>query len=624
MSVQMVFDANISLLKTAFPSTWRQITVAGEMATPEACQFRVEATKSGVPTLSVEKDGKNLYLHSKYDPRREAQALTAQFKEVEKETTVVFYGTGLGYQINDFLRKYPTVNYYIYEPIPALLKAYLAHQSLQDLPVKKLQGIIFGDHEEETQRFLQGLIDKNRGELLLVELPMHKQVFAAEYGKFLDLFQKTIRGKRIELHTNYAFQKRWIINSIKNFKEVLATPNIVTGAKGRFKNKPALLVAAGPSLNEEIENLRYIKEKGLAYIFSVGSAINTLIHYQVYPHAACTYDPSERNQIVFAKLKKEEIKEIPLVFGSSVGYETLENYPGQKYHMITSQDRVASYFLKTKGEDRLDLVSDAPTIAVVTLQLLHTIGFNPIILVGQNLAYRGQDRHSAGIDYSSTVTDKQRENGIWVKDVYGRDVLTNQGFNMMRKQLELYIKNFADCQVINTTKDGAEIEGSVFLELDKVITLYLRENVYNEYWQSEMTTNYDPDYLKDQLERMDRSYQRAHRLINEYEEIIKTIEKLIGNGNYQEAEKMYVKLDKALGKIERNTFFTIFLLPMNRVHYKILADSIDSLNEERNPARKGQKVVECFKHFIDVCKRDLQTITPLYEELKGEILTDKG
>ena len=79
-----------------------------------------------------------------------------------------------------------------------------------------------------------------------------------------------------------------------------------------------------------------------------------------------------------------------------------------------------------------------------------------------------------------------------------------------------------------------------------------------------------------------------------------------------------------MGKIERNKFVTIFLLPMNRVQYKILADSIDSLNEERNPARKGQQIVERFQHFIDVCKRDLQLITPLYEELKGEILTYKG
>lgn len=387
---------------------------------------------------------------------------------------------------------------------------------------------------------------------------------------------------------------------------------------------PALLVAAGPSLNEEIENIRYIKDNGLAYIFSVGSAINTLIHYRVYPHAACTYDPSARNQIVFEKLKAEGIKEIPLIFGSSTGYETLDNYPGEMCHMITSQDTVANYFLKTTEEERLEIVSDAPTIALVTLQLLHTLGFNPIILVGQNLAYRGKERHAAGVDYSSAVTDKQKEKGFWVKDVYGHDILTNEGFNIMRRQMELYIKNFIDCKVINTTKDGAQIEGSVFLELDKVINRYLEESVYDEGWLRDLTTVYDPEHLNLQWERIDRSYQRALRLTEEYADIVNKIEKLINNRNYREAEKMYVKLDKVLGKIERNKFFTIFLLPMNRVQYKILADSIDSLNEERNPARKGQRIVEGFKHFIALCQSDLQLITPFYEELKEEILADKG
>ncbi len=39
----------------------------------------------------------------------------------------------------------------------------------------------------------------------------------------------------------------------ENFKEVLNTPNVLLEKKDQFKGKPAILVAAGPSLNEEIE-----------------------------------------------------------------------------------------------------------------------------------------------------------------------------------------------------------------------------------------------------------------------------------------------------------------------------------------------------------------------------------
>ena len=121
------------------------------------------------------------------------------------------------------------------------------------------------------------------------------------------------------------------------------------------------------------------------------------------------------------------------------------------------------------------MVQDAPSIAVVTVQLLYALGFSPIILVGQNLAYKGKARHSEGIHYSSEVTEKEMENGIWVKDVHGDEVLTNEGFNGMRQQMELYINSFPNINVINTTKGGAHIEGTSFLDLKILLKRFKKQ-----------------------------------------------------------------------------------------------------------------------------------------------------
>lgn len=586
--------------------------------------YKVEETKRGDKTLAVKKDGKNIYFHSKYNPIREAEVIINEYKDVEEGTNVIFYGTGLGYHIDLFLERYPNVNYYIYEPIPEIIYAYLSNKLLKNLPLKNLKGIIIGTDEREIVNFLSKFIDKNRGNVLLVELPIHKQVFSREYEVFLNLFKNIVKGKRSGLHTDYAFQKRWIINSVKNFGEVLSTPNIIMEKKGQFKDKPAILVAAGPSLNEEIENIRYIKENGLAYIFSVGSAINTLVYHGVYPDAACTYDPTENNQKVFAKVKEKNIKDIPMIFGSSVGYETLINYPGNKYHMITSQDSVSNYYLKTEEGDRIDVVLDAPTIAVVTLQLLYILGFNPVILVGQNLAYRGKERHSEGVYYSTEVSEEEMQNGIWVKDVYGNEVLTNEGFNRMREQMELYIKNFSNVKVINTTKGGARIEGTEFMELKDAIKVYLKNRVVDENWLEGNKTSYDKKYLQERAERMDRSFTMAQKLVQEYYEILNNIDKMILNGNFTGVEKLYRKLDTNFSKIERNSFFKTFILPMNRVNYKILADSIDSLNEEKNPVEKGKKIINSFRGFMDMCRKDMNSIQSIYEDMKKQIKIYQG
>lgn len=613
----MLLVDNINILKITYPFTWDRLKSLEENMDKELLQ--VEKTKKGDKTLSIKRDEKKTYIHSKYNPIREAEVIIEQYEDIKNDTTVIFYGTGLGYHIDLLLKKHPKINYCIYEPIPEMLYAYLSNKSIKDLPNKNLKDIVLSNSKDETANFLNNLIDKNRGNVLLIELPIHKQIFNSQYEEFIGLFKSMLKNKRSGIRTDYAFQERWILNSMKNFKEVLSTPNILLEKKGQFKDKPAILVAAGPSLNEEIENIRYIKNNGLAYIFSVGSAINTLIHNDIYPNATCTYDPTVNNQKVFEKAKERGIKEIPMIFGSSVGYETLVNYPGNKYHMITSQDTVSNYYLKNEDGNVINIVQDAPSIAVVTVQLLYALGFSPIILVGQNLAYKGKARHSEGIHYSSEVTEKEMENGIWVKDVHGNEVLTNEGFNRMRQQMELYINSFPNINVINTTKGGAHIEGTSFVELEDIIDKDLKEKQVEENWLEGNTTNYDKEHLKSQSEKMDRSYKRALKLIDEYYEVLNTIESLLKNRNFDQAEKMYVKLDKVFSNIERNDFFKIFILPMNRVYYKLLADSIGTLNEERNPTEKGIRILNSYRGFMKVCKNEIDGLEEVYKEMKEGI-----
>lgn len=613
----MLLVDNINILKSLNQNTLNKLKDVEENI--DGCSIKVEESKSGNKTLFIESEGKKTYIHSKYNPIREAESIIEEYKQIKKDTTVIFYGTGLGYHIDLFLEKHSNVDYYIYEPIPPLLYTYLSNKSIKDLPYKNLKNIVIDNCTDETINFLNNIVDKKKGEVLLIELPIHKKIFSKEYSDFINLFKTILKNKRGTLHTNYAFQKRWIINSMKNFGEVLSTPNILIEKKGEFKDKPAILVAAGPSLNDEIENLRYIKDKGLAYIFSVGSAINTLIHNDIYPNAACTYDPTVNNQKVFEKIKEKEIKEIPMIFGSSVGYETLYDYLGSKYHMITSQDTVSKYYLKNKYNKKIDIVQDAPSIAVVTVQLLNELGFSPIILVGQNLAYKDRKLHSEWVHYSKGVTDKAIENAILVKDVKGNEILTSEGFNRMRQQMEHYIKELPNMEVINTTKDGAAIEGASFMELKDVISNNLKKSVVEKSWLEGNRTNYDMEHLKLQSENMNKAYKKALNFIDEYYDILNKIDKHISNINFNQSEKMYVKLDKILRKIENNDFFITFILPMNRVHYKILVDSIDNLNEETNATVKGRNIVNSFKKFIDGCKNNIEEVEPIYKEMKENI-----
>lgn len=615
----MILTDNINILRESCPQSWEKIkNIENNL---DLNMVHVEPAKKEGQTLFINQGNKRVYMHSKYDPLKEAGTIVDGYKDVKDGSSVIFYGTGLGYHIEIFLKKHPNVNYYIVESVPEILYTYLSEKSLKELPIKRLKGIILGIDEQKIVSFLNNIIDKTRKDTIIVELPIHKSVFPKEYERFLDIFKRAIKNKKSELHTEFSFQKRWILNSMKNFKYIVSTPNILMEKKGHFKGKPAILVSAGPSLDDEIENLKYIKEKGLAYIFSVGSAINTLIYNDIYPHVACTYDPTANNQKVFAKVKEQNISDIPIIFGSSVGYETLIDYPGEKYHMITSQDTVSNYYLKTEDESKMNIVFDAPTIAVVTLQLLYQLGFDPIILVGQNLAYKGKKRHSEGIEYSKDISKEEIEKGIWVKSVDGSEVLTNEGFNRMRKQMEYYISIFTGLKVINTTKGGANIEGTGFKELRDIIGDYLVDEVFDENWLNGTKVIYDKEYLKAQADKMDKSHSEALKIIREYREVIEKIFNLVKNQNFSQSENMYSKLDNIRFKMNDNDFFKTFILPMNRVNYKVLIDGIESMKSERAPLMKGLRIISTFKNFVEVCNNDIKLIDPVYKEMNEDILS---
>jgi hypothetical protein len=614
---------NIVFLKKNFPDLYEKVKKEEEKS-PQT-SITIENTKNNQKTLKMIKGDKNFYLHSKYNPTLEAETILKKLEEkenIDENSYVVFYGIGLGYHIELFTQRYPNTSFSLYEPSVAVFQCFLDNVNLKNYPLKNLINMQCEFESENAGVFITSLLKNTNKNLIVMDLPIYENIFNEQHNSFFSIFKQLVKNKRSGLHTNYSFQKRWIINSMKNLKYVLSTPNIIAEKYGEFKGKTAILVAAGPSLNEEIDNLRYIKDNGLAYIFTVGSAINTLVHNNIYPHAACTYDPTEKNQIVFQLVKEKEIKDIPMIFGSSVGYETIENYPGNQYHMITSQDTIAAYYLQDKKNRAISIMQDAPSIAVITLQLLYALGCKNVLLVGQNLGYRGKDRYSEGISYSSELTDKELESAIWVKDVYGNEILTNDTFNLMRLQIEYYIKLFLNMRVINTTKGGANIEGTEFIELRDIMETSLKERVVDESGLNVLEgeiTSYDKDYIVSQSRNMDKSYDEVLKINKELLNIINKIEKAINNRSYAQAQNLYVKLDEVSSRLEKNDFYKTFIIPMNRVQHRILAETIESLNEGKSYSEKGKGIVKGFREFINICNNDIEMIQPIYDGMKEVI-----
>ncbi|MBM7540029.1 motility associated factor glycosyltransferase family protein [Amphibacillus cookii] len=615
----MLID-NIVLLKERFPQI-REMLIDFE-ENQGATEVKKVNSKSGKVTLQVSSDDDFYYLHSKYDPVNEATRLIKQYiKKVEACDHIFFYGIGLAYHVEVLMQKYPNKTFTLYEPNVEIMYHYLSEKQLAQLPLEQLDTIHIEKDRNSRLQFLTRFFSRLNKKVLLVPLPSYERIFNDSYLEFIHDFKEKVTNNRMALHVNLSYQVRWTLNAVKNLPLLLKTPNIMLDVNNKyFSNKPAIIVSAGPSLTEEIDNLRYIKQKGLAYIFSVGSAINTLIDYDIYPDAACTYDPTEKNQVVFDKLKERNIKEIPLIFGSSVGFETLEDYPGALIHMVTNQDNISPTLLKNR-ERAHEVVVDSPSIAIITLQLLMRLGFSKIILVGQNLAYKNEKSYAEGIDYNEKynhISDEVKKNLITVESVDGSELLTSKSFLRMKKSLEHYIANNEGAEILNTTTGGAKITGAPFIRLTDVIkTKLVDKDIVDSMWLNEKP-NYDLDYTKKQVNFMVENEVKLNEDLQTISNILKRMN-LKANSSGKSINKLINQFEKTFKSITGNTFYLSFILPTIKVNYDVLVRNSKEISFEYDQQRKVALINKHYGNYITNVMKSYHYISRYYKEMLEQI-----
>jgi hypothetical protein len=594
----------------------------------EGSPVKYELARNGMPNISVLQDGHKVYLHSQYDPVNEATRFIDQFSEydVAQFDHVFFYGIGMGYHVELFLKRFPNVPYTLYEPSPESFYHYLSVKKLEELPLKQLKQIYVEFTVEFLDHHLDEFIGKNKEKVLFVVPPSYERIFPEKYKKFMTTFKTMVENKRSSLHVNLSFEKRWTLNSLITLEYSIQSPNALN--KGAyFAGKPALLVAAGPSLSEEIDHLREIKAKGLAYIFAVGSSIKALLANGIYPDAVCAYDPQENTVETYEQIIRENITEIPLIYGSSVGFETVQEYPGPKLHVLLNQDSAAPIYLRKRDGQPLDIVSDAPSIAVVALELLYRLGANPIVLVGQNFAYKNDQFYAEGISYQTAtqnrptaISEAEKAQTIQVEDVDGGMVSTTTGFNRMKIQMEAYTSQFRDREILNTTQGGAKIANTVFVPLAQLLQDRLHERVVDADWfKGTVDGEYDMEYNSEQCKFMEGELKEFSDRLKKLAYLLQDMQRFEQQKNEKRLSSLFTAFDKEFKKMQKNKILDAILAPMNRVQYDLLAKETARFRFEPSLYAKAKKLIDSFGPFLHQCEMDFDMVQPIFDVIHRNI-----
>lgn len=619
-----MFEKNVRLLGDKLSP---YLVEMNKVIESETQVFEVVDSKTDVPTLKVNIDGRELFLHSKYNPIQEAERLVNHMDpSVLEKDHVIFFGVGLGYHIEQFAKKYPQKTFSIVEPHAEVFLRFLEYKSLENFPIHKLQYVYIKSQKVSLIEYLSFISEKIHDTSVYV-LPFYERLYPIEVNDFFKTYKEAIKITKANYVAKQSFGKRWILNSLMNLPTTLKTKNILD-KKEHFVNKPIVIISAGPSLEEDLKYLKHIKNKKQAYLFAVGSANKALINNNILPDAIITYDPQPHNIRVISDLIKSTRLEIPVIFATSVGFETIDAYKGPKFHFVNSRDTVTNFYKNKLSKDYDTL--DSTTVALISIQLAEQLGANKIILSGQNLAFRDNRYYSSGIKYDDwkgeVREDREGLEITTVKDVYGNIIKTNENLLNMKKDIETYLYSSQNLFVINTTKGGAHIEGTIFKPIEKVIEEDLIDNSVDEKWYIDYTEQISQKIVN-QIETMEISINRANNTLENINSILQHLKQAKKLKKINKIQRLFESLNKQLNKLINNIFYKTYLEIILQLDIDIVNQNIKLLNQETNILTKTEGIILIFEDFMKNVVKLFNEITVfvqtvVHPQLLEEVLTD--
>ena len=579
-------------------------------------EVRTEMSQDEKVVLIVKKNGKERYLAGK----RNCEEPTTIWMQTQGRVHegAIFFIAGIGNPVYAKIlleeHRQTKLNIVIYEPSKEIFFKVLESIDITDLLQKdaKCIFVIDGLTGVKVENVIQKMISVEvMDHIKTFILPNYEMIFAKE----MLLFAKTIREK-CESCATY-------INTRTNFSNVFAqnlfanAPYILDGYKTKQlievipRDIPAIIVAAGPSLNKNIKELK--RAKGKAFIIAVDTAIKPLASEKIIPDMFAIVDGRKPLELI----NTEDAKKIPLLTSISAANSVLSFHTGKKFFYNEGYVYINSMFYRN-GES-FETVACGGSVATSAFALAFMIGIDTIILVGQDLALTGNKTHADGT-FQEKMETIDTSHSIMVPGNIEKEVPTRGDFKMYLEWYNQYIKDCKEYRkqfkVINATEGGAKIDGTEVMTLKDAIDRECKKEIDIQECFEKLHPVFDENERKKNLEFLQHTpehYTEIRKAAIETNKLYINLDKLCQHGNLdiRAYEKILKKIKKMTKKIEGDS---IYYEPIQETlvlaNYIVKSEQFDTMKtmqeEGKEIARQGiiytDMVKQCAELFEEYTK----------------------
>lgn len=617
-----IFDKNIKAMDKWYPDFGKElIKKRDELKQQDETVIEIynEVSQDGEPIIKVKKDNRCIYLNGKRNVKEPLEFFKDRVGELHKYAPVYLIGLGSGRYLKKILDGADeTINVIVYEPSVELFINLLETIDISnEIESRPIGFVIEGMNEAALDYVLSRVITYETMSYLKVDVhPNYNVLYPEEVSKALKAANKLTDFLLVNINSGQKFATVLAKNQIENAKYALEGYNTRTLFNAIPHEQPAILVSAGPSLNKNIHVLKKAKKR--AFILAVDTAVKPLLKNGIVPDVMITMDALKPVKL----FDDERIKDIPIVAPLLANSSLFREHRGKK--MFYFDNYMYGYFIYLSAGKTMPSVEPGGSVACPGLSLLYKLGFDTIILVGQDLAYTNMRTHADGT-FQDKMPEIKKEGTVLVKGNYVDQIETDPSFTLFINWFNDYIdgmKKHNGTTVINATEGGAYIEGTELMTLEEALNKYcgdeeidyekLIDNMKSDFDENERKSAYE--YIKSVPAMFNQICESSDKLKSEYEKVYKMGKnKKVNTQKYLKALK---KIKKYTAECEANQMYQFIESSTPLAEYIIRSESLAEMDTiEKEALHIGQQGVK----YCEIVKECAQIIQEFAEEQYSDL-----
>lgn len=506
----LIYKENLNALKKRYPK------YAELIEKTEIGKNYIAVTTGTKQKFNVYCVENNIFYYDQEDPDKDIKQ-QMELLGIKNARIALFLGFGLGYEVDyfaKFLSKAEGTQFiFIVEKDIELFKIALTYINYTPMIYAKNIKILLGETPEDLFTCFESTYRANNNILYFLKCiqPIYHEssikINNDYYMGALNALRKSVVYMLDFFGNDPHDSLIGFDNIIDNIDEIVKNPGISL-LFNKFKGKPAIIVSTGPSLNKNKHLLKNLQDK--AFIICPDASLKILLDMGVRPHLVTALERVEASVKLITGFTKEQVEDVYYAATPVVLRDCYRNYPGPRLIVYRNYDH-----FRWLGIDKgiCDIKQSSGNMA---FKLASEMGCDPIILIGQDLAYsRDGSTHASGAIYGENQVPLGTKT-IEVPGNDGRPILTNETWNLFKQGYEIDIAA-SKSACINSTEGGAYIHGTLVMPFEESIKKYIGDKIY------------PVDLIKQQLSKFSAGNisNDTYTLLNVIDKTIEDIKKMM-------------------------------------------------------------------------------------------------